>query len=88
MTIKNWTHKNVNSKGIVKAGGSVSLKRGISTSVENGCAIPTCKCIKGSWVSINFGYDRSNKSVSGTTLYFDNAIQFKNFIRNSDIFFH
>ncbi len=85
MTIKNWTHKNVNSKGIVKGSGSVNLKKGISTSVENGCTIPTCKCYKGSWLTISFGYDRKNKSISGTTLFFNNSAEFNNFISNCSI---
>jgi hypothetical protein len=80
MTTKNWTHKNVNAKGVVKTGGSVNVIQGIRTSLTNGCKIPTCKCIKGFWVSVNFGYDKKNKSVSGITFYFDNSIEFDNFL--------
>lgn len=82
MTIKNWTHQNVNAKGVVKTGGSVITKQGIYTSLTHGCTIPTCKCIKGFWVSVNFGFDKKSKCVSGITFYFDNEIEFNNFLIN------
>jgi hypothetical protein len=85
MTVKEWHHENVNSKGIVKSGGGVSLKKGISSSAQNGCTIKSCKCIKGHWVSINMGYNTKNKSVSGFTLYFKNAKEYHEFLNNSAV---
>lgn len=79
MTTKKWTHQNVNSKGFLKTGGAIITTPGIHTSPTHSCTIPICKCINGFWVSINFGYDEKNKSVSGITFYFDSAFEFNNF---------
>jgi hypothetical protein len=85
MTVKEWRHENVNSKGMVKSGGGVSLKKGISSSVQNGCTIKGCKCIKGHWISINLGYNLKDKSVSGFTLYFRTAKEYHEFLGNSKV---
>ncbi len=70
MIIKNWTHQNANKKGILKSGGSVKIEKGISTSLTCSCTINNCKCNKEFWLSINFGYNTKDKTVSGITFYF------------------
>lgn len=82
MITKIWTHKNVTQKGIVKSGGSVNTKEGIYSSLSHSCSIGSCKCAKGLWVAMNFGYDKRRKSVSGITFYFDNSIELAEFFRN------
>ena len=65
MTSKVWTHKDVNSEGKVKSGGSVVFKKGIYTSLSHGCKIDSCKCRKGFWLSINFGYNKKERQYPG-----------------------
>lgn len=83
MIIKNWTHKHVDKNGILKSGGSVAIKKGVHSSSSNGCKIELCKCQKGLWILINFGYDKIRKSISGKTYYFENSIEFTSFIKNN-----
>ncbi len=83
MTVKQWHHENVNSKGRLKSGGGVSVKKRITFSSADGCTIESCKCFKGSWICINSGYNAKTKSVSGVTLYFDNKKEYQEFINNS-----
>ena len=80
MTVKSWTHENINKNGIKKSGGRINTKKGIYSSELHACTLPFCKCIKGDWVSINFGYDAKKKAVSGITFYFDNTIEFDEFL--------
>lgn len=82
MTVKRWTHSNVNSKGLIKTGGGVNTTPGIYSSIKDGCTLPGCKCIKTPWVAFNFGYDRKTKSVSGVTVYFTTEDELNSFIRN------
>ena len=79
MRFKRWTHKNVNIYGVLKSGGSVSTKKEVITSLTNKCTIESCKCHKVPWMSINFGYNKKKKSVSGITFYFSEESEF-NFI--------
>ena len=85
MIIKNWTHHHVNENGILKSGGSVDLKKVIRTSSSDGCLIESCKCQKGLWVSINYGYDKKRKVLSGVTYYFANSIEFNAFTKKLNI---
>ena len=80
MTIRSWIYNNVNKKGVVKSGGTVETKKGINSSKLHGCTLPSCKCIKGDWVSISLGYDAEKKTVSGITFYFDNSAEFEEFL--------
>ena len=82
MNTRIWTHENVNKKGIIKSGGGVQIKPGIYTSIFHSCTLKSCKCSKDHWVCINFGYDKKRKSVSGITFYFQNDVEFSNFMIN------
>jgi spore coat protein U-like protein len=76
MEIKEWVHKNVSPDGFLKTGGRVKTEKGICTSQTDGCTIKTCRCVKGHWVSLNFGYDKKQKTVSGITLYCTNKKEY------------
>ena len=82
MITKTWSYKNVNQKGILKSGGSAELKKGIYSSILNSCDIESCKCVKELWATINFGYNKKRKSISGITFYFDSLIEFEGFLKN------
>lgn len=85
MVTRIWTHYNVTQNGKIKFGGAVFTKAGIYTSLVHGCTIKTCKCIKGYWVTINFGYDKKRKSVTGMTFYFNkNRKAFYDFLDNDE----
>lgn len=84
MITKNWLHKGVSKKGVLKSGGSVEIKKGIYTSI-NGCPIKSCKCKKGPWLLVNFGYDKYRKEVSGITYYFKNSIEFYEFLNSKHL---
>lgn len=82
MNTRIWTHNNVNYNGSIKSGGSVQVKAGIYTSLYHSCTLKSCSCSKRIWITMNFGYDKKRKSVSGITFHFDNNMEISKFIKS------
>jgi len=88
MTVKQWSHSNVDKFGHLKSGGKINVIEGVYTSEQHACTLPECKCDKRPWIMINFGYSKENREVSGVTIYFDSQIIFNKFLQQSNLQTH
>lgn len=73
MRIEHWEYEDVMPDGKCLSGGALEVKQNIklSNSINGGCSIKNCNCSDGHWMCINYGYNKENMTVSGTTIYFD-----------------
>jgi len=90
MKITHWKHENVSLNGKVKNGGAVKTDVGIDFSTPDGnCGMDGCHCSDGHWMSICFGYNKKEKSVSGITINFGSRLELEetldyNFIEETE----